>query len=269
MQESETALEKARAKFESANDEIARCVNPDTPASASTATSHKKMLNFMKRGKTEDEAREKASVLNEQYKSQLNDTNAIRKKYFNVHLPHFVRGLKETNDDCDVGLQRYLEKYARFVESNMMLEASTISPVEPENGNIGLVAAFEKVNIKTDFQDYVNSYLSTRGLLDKSDRQYVGGDEKGARPKKSEQILNATENLESVCPSFGVGLSVLTDREDLEEPVPRIVSNLITYITENGMEQQGIYRISASGAHVTKLRHSLHRGILISTRSYC
>jgi hypothetical protein len=44
--------------------------------------------------------------------------------------------LKETNDACDHGLQSQLIQYSRKTEDSLMVEATTLSPVDSEN--IGL-----------------------------------------------------------------------------------------------------------------------------------
>lgn len=153
----------------------------------------------------------------------------------------------------------------------MVLEASTLSPVE-SSSECGLITAFTKVNVKADFRDYVNRYLSNRGLQDKSDRPYIGNEDRlklrqtqvgtpsdGLFSPKSNLI---DINIPSNQPSFGITLAALTERENLDEPIPKIISNLVNYITKHGLKEPGIYRISASGAQVSKLRQTLDRGII-------
>jgi hypothetical protein len=44
--------------------------------------------------------------------------------------------LKEANDQCDESLKMHLFNYSRTVEEMLMMEATTISPVEKENPGI-------------------------------------------------------------------------------------------------------------------------------------
>lgn len=117
------------------------------------------------------------------------------------------------------------------------------------------------MNVKKDFQDYLLTYLSKRGLADKSDRPYIAGLEKICiSPTISPPMIFTLYNVVDGC--FGVPISTLTDKENAPEPIPKIVTNVVNYIAKTGMDQQGLYRLSASGAKVAKLRQSLHIGVI-------
>jgi purine-nucleoside phosphorylase len=48
--------------------------------------------------------------------------------------------LKEANDQCDESLKGHLFTYSRTVEEMLMMEATAVSPVDPENTGIYILA---------------------------------------------------------------------------------------------------------------------------------
>ena len=83
-------MEKWRVKYDTATEAVER-IKSDEAAAKRDDAGHKKMLSFMKRTKNEDDVALKASQNNDAYKAQLVETNNIRKKFYNIHLPHFLK----------------------------------------------------------------------------------------------------------------------------------------------------------------------------------
>jgi hypothetical protein len=131
--------------------------------------------------------------------------------------------------------------------------------LNPQNGNgVGITDTVTSVDLNADFQEYLNSLGTNRPLIDKSDKLYI---EKvySMSPESpsnnvsfiSKKVIKKTDTLieDLFTTSFGVNIGILTERESSDEPIPKIVTNLVNYIAKHGLEQQGIYRLSASGAN--------------------
>jgi hypothetical protein len=188
LQDAESFMEKARLKFEHSSEDWERSQGLDIPIGKknSKPTNMKKSqsltkgLNNLKQRfqndfklglpKTEEEARQKASSANETYKQALFQANHMRQQYFNNHLPRFVRALKETNADCDEGLSKYLIKYAKCIESLVMVEATMVSPLEESEP--GLLQIIEKIDNHADFNEFLTSHLG-KERLNKQDHEYI------------------------------------------------------------------------------------------------
>ena len=283
--DSESALEKSRAKLEICSEEWERAQAHESGGSASLVKSPSKNTfaaftsNFRENlklsvNRSEEDARQRAASANEAYKFQLQQTNTTRQNYYKIHLPRVIRGLKETIDDCDQGLQKYFQKYVHCVETAMMTEGTTISPLD-QNSEPGLNAIVNSIQIQTDFHDYVRGMLSNRKQVDKSDIKFI---DYGVTRKVSEKptpikasafsspTLPAPPHLNSPVeptkpsqPTFGVDLTTLMENDPDENPVPTVVNRLIEYIEKSGVQQQGLYRVSGSGAQMAKLRNALDR----------
>ncbi|RKO91864.1 Rho GTPase activation protein, partial [Blyttiomyces helicus] len=273
VQEAEVALEKAKTKYEQTSEEWERAVlnrelNDCDPLSSAgggagaltgghgggggmtKSMSTPMMLwkqgttNPVKLQKIEDESRVKASIANENYKSQLQLTNAVRNQYFNQHLPQFVRSLKETSEEGDQGLQYHLLRYAQELESSLMKEGTTLSPLEKDK--LGIVKIVEKVENERDFKDYMRAYFQNRKHVQKSDHQYS-------------PYAMCAEAISIVHPKpvFGVDLVTLMERDGT--PVPTVVSKCVECVERHGMRTAGVYRVSGTNTLVQKLRTVLDR----------
>ncbi|KAI9105303.1 Rho GTPase activation protein [Phlyctochytrium arcticum] len=273
VQEAEAALEKAKTRYESTSEDWERAILQkeqqierdgfgkyigSAPSGLHRSMSTKnvsgkglpnpmnrwKTQNPVKLQKNEDDARTKAALANDNYKTQLQQTNTIRATYFQNHLPRFIRLLKETSDECDVGLQINLVKYAQDLEASLMKEATTLSPLE--NDRPGIVKIVENIDNEGDFEEYVQSYMQEAKDAEKGDHQYT------PYSMSSEAYL-----IVSARPSFGLELVALLDRDGI--PIPVVVTNCIQFVEQHGLKVQGLYRMSAPTLQVQKLRTALNR----------
>ncbi|TPX67909.1 hypothetical protein SpCBS45565_g03438 [Spizellomyces sp. 'palustris'] len=273
VQEAEMALEKSKTRYEATSEDWERAIlhreqqlerdgftryvggagSGLHKSMSNKSLSSKGLSNPMQRWKSqnpaklqknEDDARVKAAIANEAYKTQLQQTNTIRSAYFQNHLPRFIRLLKETNDECDQGLQYHLVKYAQELESSLMKEATTLSPLENEKP--GIVKMVENINNERDFEEYAAGYVQNTKQLLKSDHQYT--------PYSMSAEANSIVQAK---PSFGVDLVALMERDGV--PVPAVVTKCIDCVEQSGMGVQGLYRMSGSTAQVQKLRMLLNK----------
>ncbi|KAI8904716.1 hypothetical protein EDD86DRAFT_277914 [Gorgonomyces haynaldii] len=269
-QEAEGALEKARGRFENASEDLQRAQGGEqrmvsSPKNLNPFSAIKNNIrDNLKLVRSEEETRQRATQANEQYKLQLQHTNSVRQTFFKTHLPRLVRGLKETIDDCDNGLQRFLGKYAHVVETFMVQEASLISPLEGSN-DLGLIATLNQVDTLQDFSDFVGGVLQGKRTVDKSDHSYVRPSVVSLEVPPSPAITTTVDIPSPVSlqpppmQSFGINLEQLMALDPDESPVPKLVENVVKYIEKNDLASEGLYRISGSGAQIAKIRTVLGR----------
>ncbi|KAJ3298437.1 hypothetical protein HK104_010697 [Borealophlyctis nickersoniae] len=278
VQDADVALEKAKIKYDATSEEWERAIlmrdqagESDTASTISSSSYNgsgtyrfgqltkaglKKgalAKNLFKQGgaynkyqKAEDDARHKAALANESYKIQLHQTNLVRNSFFKAHLPRFVRLLKETNDECDQGLQYHLARYAQELERSLMQEATLISPLEKEVP--GLVKVIEQIDNERDFEDFMNNYLKKQKQLRKADHIYL-----------PYSMSTDALSIANPKPSFGVPITSLMERDVV--PVPYVVSKCIKCVEKYGMKAQGLYRVSGTNTHVQKLKGLLDRDV--------
>ncbi|KAI9350182.1 GTPase activating protein [Obelidium mucronatum] len=268
VHESENALEKAKSKYESCSEDWERAIltreqligtvstmmmpnsRPGGLAKSISSLQIWKQAtstsNPAKVQKQEDDARTRAAIANENYKQQLATTNNLRSTYFQTHLPRFIRMLLETNEACDHGLQTQLIKHARDLEDALMIEAGTLSPIDPEKLDAGIVKTVENVNNIGDFEQYMMAYFQNTKQLQKSDYQY------SPYSMSPEAFFLAHPK-----PVFGLDLTTVTARDDVQ--VPKIVDRCIQAVERYGLHTQGLYRVSAAHHAVQKLRSALDK----------
>ncbi|KAI9336213.1 hypothetical protein DFJ73DRAFT_850721 [Zopfochytrium polystomum] len=271
VHESEVALEKAKTKYESYSEEWERTIlNREMQAGDGGIAAAQPAIGFRRSGlpksishpvhlwmqgnanpgklqKLEDEARAKAAAANENYKQQLLATNSVRSAYFQTHLPRFIKMLKETNDACDDAMQVQLSKYAHQVEEALMQEATTLSPVEKDSLDSGIVKIIERVNNISDFDNFLASYFQNQKQLSKSEYQY------SPYSMSPEAVLIAHPK-----PVFGVDLAVICERDDVQ--VPLIVTKCIEAVEKYGLRMAGLYRVSGGHSQIQKLRAQFDKG---------
>jgi hypothetical protein len=236
--------------------------------------------------KAEEDYRLKSFSSNEAYKQQLTRTNAVRREFFNRHLPQFIKvyniishnlqSLKETNDECEIGLKFHLIRYSREIENAIMQEATTVSPLE-QKAEHGLVSSLEKVNPSIDFLSFTDKFLTTDPRTrpyDKSDIEYKEytstltprQNQSSIAPKSispasassTPQPRNINRNSDP-SPYFGVDLAGQLERDDRE--IPLVVERCIDYIEKRGgLSTSGIYRVPGATTQVSLLRREFVMG---------
>ncbi|ORY36303.1 RhoGAP-domain-containing protein [Rhizoclosmatium globosum] len=274
VHESENALEKAKSKYESCSEDWERAIltreqvieggstmmmpNSAPIRGASGLAKSLSSLHIWKQATTttnpakvqkqEDDARTRAAIANENYKQQLGTTNHLRSMYFQTHLPRFIRMLLETNEACDHGLQTQLIKHAKDLEDALMIEAATLSPIDRDKIDSGIVKTMEHINNIGDFEQYMMAYFQNTKQLQKSDYQY-----------SPYSMSPEAFSLAHPKPVFGLDLSIVCARDDVQ--VPTIVDKCIQAVEKYGLRTQGLYRVSAAHHAVQKLRGVLDKDV--------
>ncbi|KAJ3162029.1 hypothetical protein HDU86_005727 [Geranomyces michiganensis] len=245
--DAEAALEKAKSRYEATSTEwektiVSKSANGGSLATKSLANRWKSQTPA-KLHKAEVDARTKAAQLNVAYKTQLHQTQAIRNEYISHHLPRFIRLLKETNDQCDQGLQVHLIDYAKGTEQAVLAEAQAL------DGDAGLATALKSVDNDEDFEIFAEEYLRT------TDPTRLGL----PYAATSSSTLAQPDLFPHGRPSFGISLETLLARDDVA--VPHVVAKCIEYVETHGLSAEGIYRISGPSMMVQRIRSLLDRDI--------
>ncbi|RKP08489.1 Rho GTPase activation protein [Thamnocephalis sphaerospora] len=248
--ESIAAAEKARMKYDSCSEEwertlLQRSINDShgkKPGSNPLARFKARTPNMM--NKSEEEARMKTEIANEQYKAQLALANTVRHDYFNTNMPLVLQALMEALEECDYGMQYFLAKYAFNVESLQLSDASTIAPT----GKVaGLRSNIDVINNKSDMKNFVVSV----GLK---------GDENQHRediPYAEYPMSDEARSILNPRPIFGVDLSTQVQRDGCD--VPPILKKCIAAIEQHGLMSEGIYRLSGPTSQLRLLKAELDR----------
>ncbi|KAJ1563203.1 hypothetical protein HK096_001835, partial [Nowakowskiella sp. JEL0078] len=185
--------------------------------------------NTGKLQRLEDEARLKAAVANENFKMQLQKTNTTRNEYQKIHLLRLLQMLKETNDECDAGLQKLLLQYCRELENSIVNEGVLLSPVKQSSA--GIASIVEQIDNKLDFQMYIGKFITLKN-------------------NEAIKLSKLPKN------SFGVPLSNLCERDSVT--VPTVVQTCIKMIEHlGGLHSLGLYRVSGTFSSIQKLRSNL------------
>ncbi|CAI2176178.1 15309_t:CDS:10, partial [Funneliformis geosporum] len=249
IQDSETSLEKAKGKYDSYSEDWERSIlqkHGDSPITSKPKTLPKSI--FSKQPKTpsqlikmEEDARNKAEAANATYKQQLLAANTARHDYYDVQLPSIITTLKETADECDVGLQYHLARYSYLFENTIVCDGLVIQPINEEDGP-ALRKTVEKISNEEDFYNFVKSHDVMTRKTKKFDIPY-------------DQYNLSTQAVNIINPKniFGVDLAEQMQRDGHD--VPLILVKCCEAIEQyGGLQSKGLYRISGVTSHVQRLR---------------
>ncbi|SAM83710.1 related to GTPase-activating protein beta-chimerin [Ustilago bromivora] len=295
LQDAETGVDKARARFDTAAEDLERLLLLKSGESTKTGEiqssgggggggvgSGKRTLGkaigksgllFKNKNpqqilKQEEEIRARTSSASDAFRREVLNTQGVRQEYFNLQLPRILRTLKENTDEIDNGTQYHLARYAFLYESTVLNDGMAISPVGSEvAASSGLKRAVETIDNRADFKQYMANYQVAHGRDYKAPRR-EGPYEEG--------FLNTPGTAKSAASGVGSGVgggagndraSIVSDRPifgvDLAEQmardkveVPPILEKCATAIEEMGIENMGIYRLSGTTSKVQRLKAS-------------
>ncbi|KAJ3086797.1 hypothetical protein HK102_012447 [Quaeritorhiza haematococci] len=293
VQESETALEKTKQKYDQTSEDWERAillkeehafqsqqypllqaqgVNVGTgsvrrgiPKSASNPISlwmqasggySSKSANPAKLHKHEEETRNRAAIANEHYKLQLQKTNTVRHDYFFQQLPGFLRELKETNDECDKSLRRFMLDYCEKVDMSMYKEVRTLCGGPAKEGDEevtrGLADVVQSIDSARDFESFMDHYMEKQ-------RHGNQGQQKGEYKYSPYAMSPEAISIINPKPIFGEDLTYQLERDNLSTPL--IVTKCIQAIenTPGALKSPGLYRVSGTQQLVHKLRAMFDR----------
>ncbi|RUP45057.1 hypothetical protein BC936DRAFT_148666 [Jimgerdemannia flammicorona] len=246
LQDAEIALDKAKSKYEMHSEEWERSI-----LQKNNDPLHRPKKGLFNQAKTpqqlerqEEDARMKAAISNENYKSQLAATNQARHDYFHSHLPKILSILKETGDECAVALRYHLSRYAYVFEQAVVADGYAL---DNDDGG-GLRSLAERINKDVDLKDFVKSYGGR-----------VGRVQGGEIPYREYNMSSTAQTVINARPLFGIDLGHQMERDN--EEIPTILIKCAQAVEQYGMTTQGIYRISGTNTQIQKLRGLIDRGI--------
>jgi len=193
LTDSEASMEKARIRFDSAVEELERCLvtkagesarsdpslvphaatSPSNPnfgsaPPASKRTFGKAMSKLKSSGKgiggsmsgnsKEEDLRKRMTDASEAYRREVQDCQATRKEHWVTSIPRVLRGMKESADEIDNGTQFHLSRYAYLYEHLLLQDGITVSPPGGIEEGPGLKAVVEAIDSREDFRKYMEHY---------------------------------------------------------------------------------------------------------------
>ena len=290
LQDAETGVDKARARFDTAAEDLERLLLLKSGESTKTGEiqssggggggvgSGKRTLGkaigksgllFKNKNpqqilKQEEEIRARTSSASDAFRREVLNTQGLRQEYFNLQLPRILRTLKENADEIDNGTQYHLARYAFLYESTVLNDGMAISPVGSEvAASSGLKRAVEMIDNRADFKQYMANYQVAHGRDYKAPRREgpyeegflnTPGTAKSAAGGVGGGAGNDRASIVSDRPIFGVDLAEQMARDKVE--VPPILEKCATAIEEMGIENMGIYRLSGTTSKVQRLKAS-------------
>ncbi|KAJ1574162.1 hypothetical protein NDA12_005999 [Ustilago hordei] len=203
LQDAETGVDKARARFDTAAEDLERLLLLKSGESTKTGEiqssgggggggggggvgSGKRTLGkaigksgllFKNKNpqqilKQEEEIRARTSSASDAFRREVLNTQGVRQEYFNLQLPRILRTLKENADEIDNGTQYHLARYAFLYESTVLNDGMAISPVGSEvAASSGLKRAVERIDNRADFKQYMANYQVAHGRDYKAPRR--------------------------------------------------------------------------------------------------
>ncbi|KAG8832673.1 hypothetical protein FRC17_000892 [Serendipita sp. 399] len=291
--ESEATMDKAKMRFDGAQDELERFLvmkegeNPKDARQTSPQINVKRgpmglgrvvvkgsgMLlkgkNPAALGRQEEEVRHRVAVASDSFHKASLETQALRQEYFNLQLPKILRALKELSDEIDTAMQFHLSKYAYLLESSLLSDAVTLVPKEEGDGP-GLKAIMESIDNRADFKTYVQNYRIAHPTMPRGPRR-DGPAEQGYLPPlpaypTPNHNLSSQHNLASSRGhtdrsggTFGVDLVEQMERDGGQ--VPRIVIKCCEAVEKYGLDIQGIYRLNGTMTKIARLKELMDRDV--------
>ncbi|KAI9255239.1 Rho GTPase activation protein [Phascolomyces articulosus] len=258
LTDADLTLEKCKQKYEMHSEEWERAIlqKNNDPLHVPKKGLFKNNKTQAQLNKMEEEARVKATMADQNYRQQLQQTNASRQEYFQAHLPKILSSLKDVGDECSVALRYQLARYAYIFEQALTADGLALD----NDDGLGLRSLTEKIDKDADLADFIKSY-SSRG----NSRTYNKSD----IPYKEYSMSVTALTVLNPNPVFGVDLNTLMDRD--REEVPHILTKCAEAVETYGLNSVGLYRLSGVNTQIQKLRAAFDRdcrGVNLMSEEY-
>ncbi|OMJ24948.1 N-chimaerin [Smittium culicis] len=254
IEESELALEKVRARYElqSAEWEKTLLKKMDRMDSANSKYQNKPknmgstMTGIFRQNKAptaealdrlEQEARVKAKIANEQYKAQLQETNKVLIEYYDTQLPKILLTVRLFVEEIDNALKWHLGKYSYAYECTILSDALTVKP----NDKAGLMDVISGIDNVFDLQNFLSDWCSASSTVERKINTY-----------QEYKMTPAAHYLANRKQIFGIPLSEQLARDN--KKIPTILVKCAEIVELNGLQNEGIYRLSGQSSAVNKIR---------------
>ncbi|KAM0786281.1 hypothetical protein ACM66B_001761 [Microbotryomycetes sp. NB124-2] len=284
LTEQDSLVEKARARFDTAAEELERLlilkqgesVKDNIVAHSTNGAANKRSFgkamsklkgpkNPAQVAKQEEEVRSRMGQSSDAYRSQVLGAQTFRQEYFNLQLPRMLRSLKESADEVDLGVQYHLSRYAYIFESTLLTDGLTVSPIHYDENARGLKTVVDAIDVRGDFKTFMDQYFISWQMSGQRGPKREGPDDSGITtaprslsPRPSNTNLSA-QYAPLARPTFGVDLGEQMARDGAE--VPRVLEKCCEVIEMLGLESVGIYRLSGTTSRVQRLKGLLDRDV--------
>ncbi|KAJ2762427.1 Rho GTPase-activating protein [Coemansia sp. BCRC 34490] len=198
------------------------------------------------------EAGVKAKVANEAYKRLLNQTNAMRRDFYDVQLPKILASVMGLIEEVDQFLKFSLGKYAYTYESAVLADAITLKPIDGGSSAetpasaaapvVGMVEMVGAIDTKADLDAHLQITARSGGRINRA-----------SIPYKEYEMSTRARLYANPKPIFGVPLDMQLARD--KHPVPMILAKCADAVEAFGLHNEGIYRQSGQNSQVNKLRN--------------
>ncbi|PVV04749.1 hypothetical protein BB560_000743 [Smittium megazygosporum] len=185
----------------------------------------------------EQEARVKAKIADEMYKSHLEETNTVRDNYFNSQLPKILLTTRMFVEEIDNALKWHLGKYSYAYECTILSDALTIKP----NDKPGLMDVVSNIDNSSDLKNFLDTWTNPDYTVQKDPIAY------------SEYRMSSDAHyLANRRQIFGVPLIDQLTRDGDE--IPPILVKCVEVVESFGLQNEGVYRISGQSSVIQKLK---------------
>ncbi|CCV00241.1 unnamed protein product [Malassezia sympodialis ATCC 42132] len=272
--DAEANVDKARARFDTAAEELERVmlVKQGDAARAADMTlgtlGNKRTLpmpfakgslfknkNPQQILRHEEEFRLKKNNAHETLRGESQSTESVRQEYFQQQLPQILRAFKESLDEIDTGLQFQLMRYAFLYESIVLSDGLLVNPLGSKSSLPGLRDGVASINNAADFKDFMQNYeLARRGKDIRGPHRHNPYDEAtlGQIMHQSTLAGRPADDPAHSRAVFGVDLETQLLRDGVE--VPPVLEICADAIERVGIQNMGIYRLSGTTSRVQKLK---------------
>ncbi|MCJ1288349.1 hypothetical protein MMC26_007704 [Xylographa opegraphella] len=157
VQDSEAAMEKAKAKYNSLAEDYDRA-----------RTGDKQIGRFGLKGpksaaQVEEELHRRVQAADTDYASKVQTAQGLRRELVSSSRPQTAQALQQLINECDSGLTLQMQKFASFNEKLLLSNGLRICPLKSQGNALGsqtrsLRDVVYEISNERDLRDYVSSY---------------------------------------------------------------------------------------------------------------
>ncbi|MCJ1396274.1 hypothetical protein MMC18_009163 [Xylographa bjoerkii] len=157
VQDSEAAMEKAKAKYNYLAEDYDRARTGDKQ------TGRFGLKGPKSAAQVEEDLHRKVQAADTDYASKVQTAQGLRRELVSTSRPHTAQALQQLINECDSGLTLQMQKFASFNEKLLLSNGLRISPLKGQGNALGSQARSLRdvvydVNNERDLREYVTSF---------------------------------------------------------------------------------------------------------------
>ena len=162
VQDSESALEKAKTKYDSLAEQYDRARTGDRQSGRFGIKGPKSAAQ------QEEDLQRKVQTADSDYFTRVQTAQKDRQELTTSHRPQAVKALRDLIEECDSALSMHLAKYAAANERLLLSNGLCVSPLKSQTNGVGspprsLREIAQSVNNEKDLEDYVLGFSNKAG----------------------------------------------------------------------------------------------------------